>query len=178
MSKTSATRTIIIRGTEDAPYPEATRALVALTLLINIALFAIRLGRLLRTIDPHRGYENMNGSSLPGTSVMALLLMEYGIPILLLIALGTMLWRDDGRGAATLYAIAAFIAIPFLFARYFGRQLASHPVSLSLHLLVAFWLLACGLTAVAYVRRLRRLGRRDQTVIIEASTQLNSGNGG
>jgi len=173
MSKTSATRTIISR-TEDAPYPGATRLLVALTMLINIVLLAIRLGRLLTTIDPHRRYVNINGSSRPGTSVMALIIMEYGIPILLLIALGIMLWRDDGRDAAAiLYAIAAFIAIPFLFARYFGRQLANYPVSLSLHMLIAFWLLACGLTAVTYIRRLRRFGRRNQIIMIEATTQLS-----
>jgi len=172
MSKTSATRTII-SGTEDAPYPEATRLLVALTLLINIVLLSIRLGLVLTTIDPHRRYKNINGSSLPGTSVMAFILMEHGIPILLLIALGILLWRDDGRAAATLYAIAAFIAIPFLFAGYLGRQLANYPVSLSLYVLVAFWLLACGLTAVAYIRRLRRFGRMNQIIMIEATTQLS-----
>jgi hypothetical protein len=176
MSKTSATHTII-SGT-DAPFPGAKRLLVALTLLINIVLLSIHLGLRLTTIDPHRRYQDMNGSSLPGTSVRAFILMEHGIPILLLIALGIMLWRDDGRAAATLYAIAAFIAIPFLFAWYFGRRLANYPVSLSLRMLMAFWLLACGLTAVAYIRRLRRFGRRNQIIMIEATTQLRSGNGG
>ena len=71
------------------------------------------------------------------------------------------------------YAIAAFVAIPFLFARYFGRPLANYPVSLSLRVLIAFWLLACGLTALAYIRRLRRFGRRNQIIIIEATTQLS-----
>src|SRR4051812_24417024 len=123
MSKTSATHTII-SGTADAPYPSATRLLVALTLLINIVLLSIHLGLRLPTIDPHRRYQNVNGSSVPGTSVRVLVLMDHGIPILLLIALGIMLWRDDGRAAATLYAIGAFIAIPFLFAWYFGRRLA------------------------------------------------------
>jgi hypothetical protein len=176
MSKTSTTRTII-SGT-DAPYPNATRLLVALTLLINIVLLSIHLGLRLPTIDPHRRYQTMGGSFLPGTSVRVLVLMDHGIPILLLIALGIMLWRDDGRAAATLYAIAAFIAIPFLFAWYFGNRLANYPVSLSLRMLIAFWLLACGLTAVVYIGRLRRFGRRSQIIIIETTTQSSSGNGG
>jgi hypothetical protein len=177
MSKTSATHTIISR-TADAPFPGATRLLIALTLLINIVLLSIHLGLRLPTIDPHRRYQTTYGSSLPGTSVRARILIEHGVPILLLIALGIMLWRDDGRAAATLYAIAAFIAIPFLFARYFGSHLANYPASLSLHILIAFWLLACGLTAVVYMRRFRTFGRRSQIIIIEATTQSSSGSGG
>ena len=110
---------------------------------------------------------------------MAAILMGYGIPILLLIALGILLWRDDGRGAAILYAIAAFVAIPLLFARQVGRELANYPVSRSLHVLIACWLLACGLIAVVYLRRLRRCGRgSDVMVMIETTGGLRSGDGG
>jgi hypothetical protein len=161
--------------TEDAPSPNATRLLVALTMLINIVLLSLHVVLRFVTIDPHRRYQNMNGSFLPGTSVRAFIVMEHGFPILLLIALGITLWRDDGRAAATLYAIAAFTAVPFLFAWYFGRRLANYPVSLSLRMLIAFWLLACGLTAVAYLRRLRRNSRM---IMIEATIQSSSGNGG
>ena len=153
-------------GGGDSAFPEGTRRVVGVTLLINVALLAIRTGMLLRRIDGHARYHTIYGSSVPGTSWMAAIVMQYGVAIVMLIALGALLWRDDGRGAAIVYTIAAFAAIPFVFARYLGREMANYSVSLSLHVGIALWLAGCGVIAVVYLRRLSRWGRGSDGMVV------------
>jgi hypothetical protein len=103
---------------------------------------------------------------------MAVEVMGYGGLILALIAAGTMMWREDEAFFAKLYAVAAFVAIPFLFAGYYGRQIAGYSVSPLLRVLAAIWLLVCGLIAVLYVRRVKRFGRRNRMTIVKTTTVL------
>src|SRR4051794_33644671 len=85
-TRTSRTTTTIISDNPAAPFPAATRVLLSLTLLVNAALLASRLASVLARTYPHRRYVTVNGSSLPGTSVMAWEVLGHGVPILALIA--------------------------------------------------------------------------------------------
>jgi len=120
----------------------------------------------------------MFGSSTPGTSVMAAEVIGHSIPILMLIAIGIMLWRDYESAVAKLYAVAAFGAIPFSFAAYFGREVAGYPVSPLIHALLAIWLLACGLITSLYVHRLNGLARRNRMTIIKTTMVMRSAQAG
>jgi hypothetical protein len=156
-------------------YPFGLRRLVFLTVIVNVALLAAMGVHRVRRIDPRGRYKTIAGSTVPGTTVVAQRVLEYGIPILLLAAVGVWLWRDDDGFIAALYAVAVFIAIPFGWAQYAGRAIAGYSTSRSLQVMVTIWLACCGVIAARYAWRLR--GPRSRWTVTVTTTTTTTTRG-
>ena len=151
-----------------SPYPSRLRWIVTLTLMVNVILLAVRMVILVRVVNPQGRYETYAGSSLPGTSVIAKHILGHVVPMVILAAIGVLIWSGHESGAAVVYAILTLILVPFIGARYMGREAAGYSVSGTAYGLTAVWLVACGITALSFVRRLARFERSGRAAVMDA----------